>query len=122
MTAYLTSRPSSGLSGRPRRAQCLIGSGIIPALKYLQRLPNCFATIAGSGNCGLPSTRFSGEVYRSSSSATGAQKLLDHLDRSLLPQAFRGDLVPQDPNDEPASALLERIRTERGVVKPSTKR
>jgi type I restriction enzyme, S subunit len=27
----------------------------------------------------------------------------------VLAKAFRGELVPQDPNDEPASALLERI-------------
>lgn len=32
---------------------------------------------------------------------------------SILAQAFRGELVPQDPSDEPASALLERIREER---------
>lgn len=38
--------------------------------------------------------------------------LLDHLDQANLAKAFRGELVPQDPNDEPASALLERIRTE----------
>jgi type I restriction enzyme S subunit len=29
---------------------------------------------------------------------------------TLLAKAFRGELVPQDPNDEPASALLGRIR------------
>ncbi|WP_437505927.1 restriction endonuclease subunit S [Sorangium sp. So ce1099] len=34
------------------------------------------------------------------------------LDRAILAKAFRGELVPQDPNDEPASALLERIRAE----------
>ena len=31
----------------------------------------------------------------------------------LLAKAFRGELVPQDPNDEPASALLQRIAAQR---------
>jgi len=35
------------------------------------------------------------------------------LRRSVLKAAFEGKLVPQDPSDEPASALLERIRAER---------
>ena len=38
---------------------------------------------------------------------------LNQLDRSILAKAFRGELVEQDPNDEPASILLERIRAER---------
>lgn len=33
----------------------------------------------------------------------------------LLAKAFRGELVPQDPNDEPAAALLERIRAARAA-------
>lgn len=37
---------------------------------------------------------------------------LTTLTQSLLAKAFRGELVPQDPNDEPASVLLERIRAE----------
>jgi type I restriction enzyme S subunit len=35
---------------------------------------------------------------------------LAHLDEAILGKAFRGELVPQDPNDEPAPVLLERIR------------
>ena len=38
---------------------------------------------------------------------------LSQLDQSILAKAFRGELVPQDPNDEPASVLLDRIRAER---------
>ena len=38
---------------------------------------------------------------------------LNRLDRSILAKAFRGELVPQDPNDEPAAVLLDRIRAER---------
>jgi len=37
----------------------------------------------------------------------------NRLSQSILAKAFRGDLVPQDPNDEPAEKLLERIRRER---------
>ena len=42
-----------------------------------------------------------------------AEHLLPKLDQAILSKAFRGELVPQDPNDEPASALLEQIRIER---------
>ena len=34
------------------------------------------------------------------------------LRQSILKQAFAGELVPQDPSDEPASALLARLRAE----------
>lgn len=42
-----------------------------------------------------------------------AKARIDHLTQSILAKAFRGELVPQDPNDEPASLLLERIKAQR---------
>jgi type I restriction enzyme S subunit len=36
---------------------------------------------------------------------------------SLLARAFAGKLVPQDPTDEPAEQLLERIRNQPGKAK-----
>jgi type I restriction enzyme S subunit len=53
---------------------------------------------------------------------TRAAHLLPKLDQAILAKAFRGELVPQDPNDEPASVLLERIQAERADAKPSTRR
>jgi type I restriction enzyme S subunit len=38
------------------------------------------------------------------------------LRQSILKMAFEGRLVPQDPNDEPANLLLERIRRERDLA------
>lgn len=40
----------------------------------------------------------------------GACVQVEQLTPALLSMAFRGELVPQDPHDEPASVLLERIR------------
>ena len=42
-----------------------------------------------------------------------AKAHVDKLTQSILAKAFRGELVSQDPNDEPASVLLERITGER---------
>ena len=40
-------------------------------------------------------------------------KRAERLRQAVLKEAFAGRLVPQDPANEPASVLLERIKTER---------
>lgn len=51
-----------------------------------------------------------------------AKAMLDKLPQSLLAKAFRGELVPQNENDEPASVLLERIKKERLLTLKPRKR
>ena len=53
--------------------------------------------------------------------AARARALLGRLEAAILARAFRGELVPQDPADESASVLLDRIRAERAAA-PTAKR
>lgn len=50
-----------------------------------------------------------------------AKTRIDHLTQCILAKAFRGELTPQDPNDEPASVLMERIQAQRAAA-PKAKR
>lgn len=50
-----------------------------------------------------------------------ARAATDRLTPALLAKAFRGELVPQDPNDEPASELLKRLAAQREAA-PKTAR
>ncbi len=51
-----------------------------------------------------------------------AKTQVDRLTQSILAKAFRGELVPQDPNDEPAEKLLQRIKAEKDKLKKVTKK
>jgi len=51
-----------------------------------------------------------------------AKARIDKLSQSVLAKAFRGELVPQDPNDEPAEKLLERIMEEKIKMEEALKR
>jgi type I restriction enzyme S subunit len=74
----------------------------------------------------LPSLQMQGiilaEIERRLSNIAYMESQIDNvlatseaLRQSILKKAFSGQLVPQDPNDEPASVLLERIRAEKAA-------
>lgn len=60
-------------------------------------------------------------IDRLAGQAKRALELVGKLDEAILAKAFRGELVPQDENDEPADRLLARIRAERQAA-PKAKR
>ena len=69
------------------------------------------------------------ELERYLSVADGAEATIDvelkraeRLRQSILKHAFSGKLVPQDPNDEPASVLLENIRNDKEQQLPKQKK
>jgi len=69
------------------------------------------------------------EIERHLSVAEEAESTIDselkraeRLRQSILKQAFSGQLVPQDPSDEPASVLLERIKAEKAAREAEKKR
>ena len=55
-------------------------------------------------------------------SVTKAEELIGKYREALLQKAFRGELAPQDPNDEPASKLLERISADHAKLTAGKKK
>jgi Restriction endonuclease S subunits len=66
--------------------------------------------------------RLSDAVTRNESLVTRARAQADRLRQALMAEAFSGRLAPQLPCDEPASVLLERIKTERSAATPRRRR
>ena len=61
-------------------------------------------------------------VSRTQCTVSAQIRRVELMRSAILKLAFEGRLVPQDPNDEPASVLLERIRASRKAEKPAAKR
>lgn len=53
------------------------------------------------------------KIEETEQSLNKVEILLEKYRESLLAKAFRGELIPQNPDDEPASVLLAKIREER---------
>ena len=52
-------------------------------------------------------------IQQAAAAVEASLQRAERLRQSILKRAFSGELVPQDPDDEPASVLLERIRAQR---------
>ena len=52
----------------------------------------------------------------------GPRTQAESFERALLAKAFRGELVSQDPNDEPAEVMLARLRAGDASTPEPTKR
>jgi type I restriction enzyme, S subunit len=102
-------RSKSSQTAQSNIFQAQIKSLILP-LPPLCEQARIVATCANFLN---ETVRCEGEVRRSIMRAS-------RLRQAVLKHAFEGELVSPDPTDEPASALLERIRAER-AASPSTK-
>jgi type I restriction enzyme S subunit len=89
--------------------------GIVKAIQLpLPSLSEQRVAISATGAAFASADRLEAEAAR-------ARALLDRLEAAILAKAFRGELVPQDPADEPAAVLLHRIRAQRASA-PAAKR
>ena len=93
-----------GISGQDLKSLCVTYPGISEQLEVVRRVEQLFS--------------FADQLE---ARLSDARQRVDALTQSILAKAFRGELVSQDPNDEPASVLLERIAAQR-AADPKPKR
>ena len=86
--------------------------------KQLLALPVPLAPFEEQDRIVYESQRLLSTVDQLSVSVGAESRRIGRLRQSILKWAFDGKLVDQDPNDEPASVLLERIRAERDTAAP----
>ena len=91
-------------AGKPGLNLSQVGSVSVPLPPPLE-----MAVLLLEMASGLDATEAQLAAVHTAQATVGAQR------KNILKAAFSGQLVPQDPNDEPASVLLERIRAERAA-------
>ena len=112
MYSFMAARQFLGMSGQGTTVTTIY----MPALKQLRLATPAIDEQAEIVRCVDTLFAF---VDRLEARLAKAQAAADRLTPSLLAKAFRGELVPQDPADEPAAVLLHRLAASRQA--PSTK-
>jgi len=72
--------------------------------------------------CSLKFARRSAHSTQIESTLAGSIYRIQRLTPSILDRAFRGELVPQDPDNEPAEELLNRINDNKATCSRRAKR
>jgi type I restriction enzyme S subunit len=85
-------------------------------IKELNLVPMAVCSLAEQKQVAEIIDSFMSEVDQLDQTITSALQQSETLRQSILKKAFSGQLVPQDPDDEPASKLLARIKAERSGV------
>ena len=91
------------------------------SLADVARLPIPLAPAAEQARIVVEAERLASFTGAWGLSATDTAAKAARLRQSILKWAFEGRLVDQDPNDEPASVLLESIKAERAAAPPATR-
>jgi len=116
LTAFLHLFLTADAGGRGQLNKQAYGAGK-PGLN-LQQVAAVLVPLAGSSEIhvllGTVTAQFEAATANETA-ITVALKQSTAQRQNILRAAFSGQLVPQDPNDEPASVLLARIRTERAA-------
>ena len=100
------------VSGEFARVAGGVGINHLSAYKFAQTaLPLCALAEQQKIVC-LLEERFA-TIEQQERGIDSALKQAETLRQAILKKAFSGQLVPQDPHDEPASVLLDRIRAEK---------
>jgi type I restriction enzyme, S subunit len=94
------------------------GRTVLPKINQegLNRTPFPLAPLRAQEQLAQRIDRAFAWIDRVAFEAADARRLIDQLDQAILAKAFQGALVPQDPRDEPANVLLERIRAARATT------
>lgn len=86
------------------------------ALKRIKELPVPYPPIEEQIEIVRCIERFFAFADQLEVKVASAKSCIDHMTKSILAKAFRGALVPQDSNDEPANLMLERFRAQRNAT------